>query len=492
MKTPARLLLPAMLLASPLTLAQAPEPAPAEAPAPAGDKLVSLRFSGPLREAVQKIASAGGLSVMLSGSVGDTPVDLFLEQVSAEEALQTLADSHGLRVSRKGRMVVLSPEGSAAAAPTPPMPPLPPMPPMPPMPGDLAEQISEDLEMARAAEEAAREAAEEMNAHVAERMAEARERMREARERMREAGRNGGRDVVARGQTLVIQEDENVDSAVVYGGNLIIKGQVEDDAVAFGGNIDVLGHVEGDVTAFGGNVTLGPDSVVEGEVSTFGGNVIRKEGSVVEGSIGSFGGESLASTIAREVSKEVGKSVKERHVSKAEEHESSSFPGKVALFLLRFAMLFGLGFLAQLFMPSRMRELGAEIRESPLRVAAVGGLGALALIPITVVLCVTIIGIPVAFVLLLATALATALAFTAVAGELGMKLPVLRGRKTQAFVLAVGLLALLLLSSIPVLGHITLALALAVALGAVIRTRFGNRPRSPFPPEPVSATASAL
>ena len=51
----------------------------------------------------------------------------------------------------------------------------------------------------------------------------------------------------------------------------------------------------------------------------------------------------------------------------------------------------------------------------------------------------------------------------------------LRGRKTQAVVLALGLLVLLTVGAIPGIGPVVMVLATLVAFGAAIRTRFGNR-----------------
>ena len=52
--------------------------------------------------------------------------------------------------------------------------------------------------------------------------------------------------------------------------------------------------------------------------------------------------------------------------------------------------------------------------------------------------------------------------------------------KTQAAVLALGTLVLLMLGLIPVLKYLLLGTAACLALGATIRTRFGTRPRE-FP-----------
>ena len=70
--------------------------------------------------------------------------------------------------------------------------------------------------------------------------------------------------------------------------------------------------------------------------------------------------------------------------------------------------------------------------------------------------------------------------------EIGLRVPVLRGRKTQAVVLALGLLILLAVGSIPGVGPVAMTLATLVAFGAAIRTRFGYKLRGI--PEPIGPT----
>ncbi len=102
-------------------------------------------------------------------------------------------------------------------------------------------------------------------------------------------------------------------------------------------------------------------------------------------------------------------------------------------------------------------------------------------------LTITIIGIPVMAALVLVAALAMVLGFTVVASEVGLRVPVLRGRKTQAVVLAVGLLVLLGLGAIPVLGWLVLIPAILMGFGAAILSRFGNRLRGIPEPLPRSS-----
>jgi len=480
MKISKRLLLPTLLLTAPLTMAQTPAPAP-QAEARAQDT-ISVQFRGSLRDAIQKIAEEGGLNVVVTGEL-DSPAEVRLKNVSAEQALRTVARAYSLKLEQDNGIYTLRPltaqekeQGVAAVAPVPAMPPAPGMPPtgapgprFSPGPSSVPPDVAEEVARSAMGDD-------EVKARL-------RERMRE----LRRSGK-GGRDVVARGRSLEVKEGEHVDSAVVYGGNLAVRGVVEDDAVVFGGNLEINGHVAGDAHAFGGNVVLGPNAVVEGDVSSFGGNVLKQDGAQVEGSTESFGGANIGRMVAGELKenlRDIKKQAKgsehdeEKALEKKERRRGSGF----ATFLVWFAMLFGTGFLGQLFFPTRMKQLGSEIRAEPMKSGVVGVLGALAMVPITVVLTVTLIGIPVMLALWVVAFLTTALGFAAAAGELGTRVPVLRGRKTQAMVLALGLLILLVVGHIPVFGTLVLTAVTLAAFGAVIRTRFGHRTRGL--PEPI-------
>ena len=452
MKIASRLLLPSLLLSAPAALAQetpaAAVSAQAPAAAPVADKAIDVSFRGTLRDALKRIAEDGGLNVVATGELG-TDVEVHLRGVTAPQALRTLARTYALRLDQDGSIFTLRPmtaaekdaagkDSTLALA----MPPMPAMPARALLPPGFAAEVVDS---------------QEIESRV--------------REQVRRARHHGprGQGVVARGQPLEVKAGERVDNAVVYAGDLTVRGHVQEDAVAFSGNLNIHGRVEGDAHAFGGNVVLHPGAVVEGDVSAIGGTVTRHDGSEVEGSIESFGGGQVGALVA------------------SEERRGSS-GGGIAGFILRFAALFGLGFLGQLFFPARMKELSAEIKSQPLKSGLTGLLGFLAMVPITVVLAITLIGIPVAVALWLVVPVVSALGLAVLAGEIGLRVPVLRGRKTQAVVLALGLFVLLAVGSLPGIGQLVMGLATLVAFGAAIRTRLGNRPRGI--PEPLTTSVA--
>ncbi|WIG97471.1 hypothetical protein [Myxococcus sp. SDU36] len=474
MKILSRILFPALLLGAPLALAQ--DTAPQAAVTAPAKSTVDISFRGTLRDALKTIADKGGLNLVVTGDL-DVPAEVHLRGVTANQALRTVARAYSLRLDQDGTIFTLRPmtaqerhaaesgEANAHVAPAapeappapsaPPVMAAPPIPPIPDLPSEFAEETREEMKRAR-------------------------DEMKRARDEVRRTmRRNGSRNVVARGQSLEVKEGQAVESAVVYGGNLVVNGHVKDDAVAFGGNLEVHGRVDGDAHAFGGNVILGPDARVEGDVSAFGGSVERDDDAQVEGSIESFGGAG----IGRMVASEIKKGVKEAKDPSEDRRDRDDDGAGLAGFILTFAVLFGLGFLGQMFFPARMKQLGEEVRRKPVQTGLTGFVGLLAMLPLTVVLCITIIGIPVALVLWMAAPVAAALGYAAVASELGTRLPILRGRKTQAVVLALGLLVLMVVSALPILGPIFTTLVGLMALGAVVRTRFGHRPQGM--PEPI-------
>jgi hypothetical protein len=263
---------------------------------------------------------------------------------------------------------------------------------------------------------------------------------------------------VSAGGPVRVEKNTTVDNAVAYGGPVI----VEENA-----------RVEGDVVAFGGDVVLEPNAVVEGDAVSFGGSVVRGADSVVRGETVSMGGTGLGTALSRGLLK----SQRGSDHQGQDASETSSRRHGFAIFLLQFALFFGLGFLLKMFVPQRMRAIEDAIRAEPVKNGVAGMLGLLAALPVTLLLVVTLVGIPVALLMWVALALFVPIGLSAVASTAGGLLPTGRMRKTQALALGLGLLALMLVALVPVLGPLALSLAIFVSLGAILRTRFGQPQR---------------
>ena len=113
--------------------------------------------------------------------------------------------------------------------------------------------------------------------------------------------------------------------------------------------------------------------------------------------------------------------------------------------------------------------------QQPLRALASGFLGLVAGAVLTVVLVITIVGIPGAIVLALGGFLAAYAGLATAASVLGAALPVPALKERPVLQLAVGILVLFLVSRVPVVGPLLGFLAMMIGLGAVLITRAGQR-----------------
>ncbi|MYA06391.1 MAG: polymer-forming cytoskeletal protein [Holophagales bacterium] len=90
---------------------------------------------------------------------------------------------------------------------------------------------------------------------------------------------------VAFGSTVRVGRDEVADDITSIGGGIKVDGEVRGDAVAIGGEAKIDGRVTGEVVAIGGDVELGPGAEVLGDIVTVGGRVSREDGATVLGEI---------------------------------------------------------------------------------------------------------------------------------------------------------------------------------------------------------------
>ncbi|RKG88150.1 hypothetical protein D7V97_42840, partial [Corallococcus sp. CA053C] len=126
MKTLSRLLLPTLLLGAPLAFAEGPPATPPQATTQttAPTRTIDVSFRGSLRDALKAIADKGGLNLVVTGDL-DTPAEVRLRGIGAEQALRTVARAYSLHLEQDGSIFTLRPltarekeAGTAANAPT--------------------------------------------------------------------------------------------------------------------------------------------------------------------------------------------------------------------------------------------------------------------------------------------------------------------------------------------------------------------------------------
>jgi hypothetical protein len=157
---------------------------------------------------------------------------------------------------------------------------------------------------------------------------------------------------------------------------------------------------------------------------------------------------------------------------------------RVGRALTRASLLFVLGCVLMALLAPRMERLRLEVASRPMRSFALGVLGTLlgsvGLTVLLVILCITVIGIPVALALVLGLVLALYGSVTSVLTTFGAA--VSGHRTSNPYVhLFVGCAAFLLITAIPYIGWLASFVVMMLALGALLATRgaglFERKPR---------------
>lgn len=95
--------------------------------------------------------------------------------------------------------------------------------------------------------------------------------------------RRGGQTVF--GSHVRVAADEIADDIVVFGGSADIDGEVRGNVVVLGGNLRIDGRVTGEATVIGGPMFLGPEAEVGGNAVAVGARVHREPGARIGGQI---------------------------------------------------------------------------------------------------------------------------------------------------------------------------------------------------------------
>lgn len=343
--------------------------------------------------------------------------------------------------------------------------------------------------------------------------------------------REFGSDYFGAGGMLNLTEPVEGD-ACLAGGHVATASQVQGDLVAVGGEVSIGGAVGDDLYAAGGSVQF--DAIVDGNARVAGGEVNVGPATVVAGGVSLTGGQIVFEGVAHEYLQAAGGSVridgevigdvevraKELLIGPGariggrliyrgpaqptipdgavitggvEFHEEASSRRFGAVrsevrdaatgigTFLWFLGVFVAGALFVLLLPGFTTDAAAAIGRKPLPSLGLG-LAILVCVPfVAVVLLITIIGIPVALLLMSLYLLVLFLGWVTAALFLAQRgLDVLRPGKPatrgwQLLALLLGLLALWLVRQIPLVGGLIGFLALLAGIGALTWRAFNGR-----------------
>lgn len=279
-------------------------------------------------------------------------------------------------------------------------------------------------------------------------------------------------------------EVESEDAIVRIGEDIVVAegDTVDGDVVSIGGSITVRGYVAGDAVSVGGSIVLESPGVIEGDVVSIGGGIEKGAGTRVGGDK-----TELSFLGFRHIYPLAGL----RGVPRLYAIGAFSALWKV----VSVVVLLIITVLLVLFLPTPTKRLSRTIESHLPRSILFGILGEVAILPLCVLLAVSLVGIPLIPVALIAYGAAFLFGLAGVGllvGEIFLKRA---GATTISSIAAVAiglvlieLFSLLgaLLSPVPglgafvsILGLVVLYFAWTVGLGSVILTVFGTREWSP-------------
>lgn len=270
----------------------------------------------------------------------------------------------------------------------------------------------------------------------------------------------GGHARLAGGNVALASTGSVEKDLSVAGGDVEIRGPVNGSVQVGAGNVLIDSAIGGDVRAASGDLKLGPNARIAGRLIHHGANVTRDPASVVDGG--------------------VHERVREPGARRVKVHRS----GGGWWWTLGIVVLAAL--IAAAF-PAEVRRVGNTLRARP-GVTLFAGLVALICVPFAaLVLMISIIGLPVALVVMLLYGLLILVGYAAAGVMLGdMALQRFRPEdaarlrhRIGAAVLA--MLALALVAKVPVLGGFVVLAAILLGMGAIVMSIV--RP----PPAPAAA-----
>lgn len=250
----------------------------------------------------------------------------------------------------------------------------------------------------------------------------------------------GENNIVLSGQDAVVPLGKEVENVAVFGADARISGRVRGEVVALGGSIylESSAVVDGSVVAIGGSIEMAPGAKVYGEQIRLGLGFLNG----LWPTIGSF----------------------------APRFWKSSFT------FGRFLSMIFLGGIAFWLFPKHIFVVAETVEDNPGKATLFGLLAYLALVPLTVTLVITILGIPLIPLLWLGVLAGRFLGQIALGLLAGRWLaPQLKWETTDLVMTLLGLTVLGLATFLPYIGSLASLFYGLIGFGAVVWSRMGTK-----------------
>ncbi|GMK40778.1 hypothetical protein PCCS19_38340 [Paenibacillus sp. CCS19] len=258
---------------------------------------------------------------------------------------------------------------------------------------------------------------------------------------------------------LVMTPDRTSAAAVFEHQNTIVPvGQTVDDVYVVGGDAEVLGHVTGIVVVINGDLHAANTAQIDGMIVVIGGQVNQEPGTLIGDDV-----YNLSLDDPTQTSLLIGGSL------------------TVGLWMIQLGiviLLILVPTLIGLLGKKKMRSLiGHYAASSWSRLLYIGFLSGLALIAISALLAITIVGIPILIFILIAFIIAVFTGLTVISHRLGEQIRFAEANPTWLKVM-VGAIVIASAINIPVLGWIVLLIVTMISLGVCVDGLASIRQRS--------------
>ena len=245
---------------------------------------------------------------------------------------------------------------------------------------------------------------------------------------------------------VMVGKNAHVSAGSVLSGSVVVIGA---DAI-------IEGHVRDSVVVIFGNIYLEPNAIVDGSVVSVGGSLTSKAGAQIGGEQVSLGlGDINIGNLPRF-------------------NMPFRFFSPIASLWKVLSIVF-LGWVVFWLFPGPVLKISEAARAEPLKAVLFGLLGYLAVIPVSIMMLITLVGIPLIPFLWLALLVGRFVGQVALGLLAGRYLAHKLNREmTDAWVVVMGLFVLGLVTIIPIAGGLASLFYSLLGFGAVIWTKFGR------------------
>jgi hypothetical protein len=268
-------------------------------------------------------------------------------------------------------------------------------------------------------------------------------------------GQVGGDAAIAGGKVNITRGAKIAGDAWLAGGEVRVNGAIGKELRVYGDEIVVAGEVIGDARLRGRRIEVAPGAVINGGLQYTSPNDI------------------VISPDARITGKILREPAPDRWITKEHRHGIS-----ILLSVVWLVGLIAAGTLLLLLFPNLTRRTESNMRAAPLKSLGLGSAILFAAPPIIIILFVSVIGIPVALVLLATYAILLLIGYLTMAAFIGDRIARLARKSAELTTgwriasMALALILLTLVGAIPFLGGFVILIALLFGLGAFVLQLF--------------------